>query len=342
LLGVLFAVPICLGAWYFASGPRTSLIGAVVLLGLLLPAGVYTELVAAAVRGFGKSATSLVGEMLVRPVVAGTLLGVFVFLGMSIASPQAIGAYLAGTLGASILSTYVLLKTIPAASSSAPAKLKRSWSRAAGLMMLANGFLAVLYSLDVLMVGALHSTTSSGIYNVATKLAILVLFMMNAAQVVAGPMFAAAHAHGRPEELRRVVRTFNFLSALAGIPIACLIAVLSPWLLAAFGPEFGDARYPLLVLLAMQALNALTGPVGLLLGMTGRQKDLAMLLGCAVLLNAALNWWLIPTHGALGAAWASFISHAAWKIAGVVHIHRTLRIDCSIMDGLRRSSIAGA
>jgi O-antigen/teichoic acid export membrane protein len=202
--------------------------------------------------------------------------------------------------------------------------------------MIANGFLTVLYSLDILMLGALDSTTSSGLYNVATKLAVLVLFAMNAAQVVAGPMLADAHSRGRPDQLRRVVRIFNALSVLIAIPSACVIALLSPFLLAAFGSEFDAAQSALLVLLGMQVVNALTGPVGLLLGMTGRQQDLAVLLGGAVLLNAALNLWLIPEYGALGAAWASLISHTAWNIAGVVHIRRKLRIDCSIIDWARR------
>jgi O-antigen/teichoic acid export membrane protein len=39
----------------------------------------------------------------------------------------------------------------------------------------------------------------------------------------------------------------------------------------------------------------------------------------AVLLNAFLNWWWIPNHGGIGAAWATLIAYtAAWILSSFV------------------------
>jgi O-antigen/teichoic acid export membrane protein len=336
VLGVVSTALICAGAWLLAKTEGRSFGGAVFITGLLIPVSASSELIAAAVRGLGRSARSLLGDMLVRPIVCAAILAIAIYIGLSIGAREALGCYLLGTVASLLLSRYFLMRALSwSPQSSAIARLRRFWSRSAALLMMANGFLVLLYSVDVLMLGAMDNMVSSGLYNVASKLAILVIFVMNASQIVAGPMMAAAYANGRYGELQRIVRLLTLLSLLSGAPIAMLLALASPWVLHAFGPGFPQAADALFVLLAMQCVNVATGPVGLLLAMTGRQSVLAWLLFGGVLLNVLLNLALIPRFGLMGAAWSSFIAHTAWNIAGVVHIRRTLGIDCSLAGWIR-------
>lgn len=335
VLGLITTAPVCAGAWLLAKSSGPAFDGAVAITGLLVPVGACSELIAAGVRGLGRAARSLVGDMLVRPIVSGAIIMAAVAVGYSVGARAALGSYLLGTVASLLVSRYFLLRKVSWSHERAAERLRGFWSRSAALLMLANGFLVLLYSLDVMMLGAMDNMVSSGLYNVASKLAILVIFIINAAQSVAGPMMAAAYANARVGELQRIVRLFTLLMLLTGLPIAVLLALASRWVLLAFGPEFPQAADALLVLLAMQVVNVATGPVGLLLAMTGRQSVLAWLLFAGVSLNVALNLVLIPRFGLIGAAWSSFIAHSAWNIAGVAYIRRTLGIDCSLVGWIR-------
>ena len=330
-VGFVVSIPLCAAAWLLARTDGTSLTGAIVLTGVLVPTGACSELVAAGVRGLGQTARSLVGDMMIRPIVAAAALFVSIAVGVEIGAREAHGVYLLGTVISLLLSTYFLVQALPWRRELAPRRLRQFWSRSAGLLMVANGFQLLLYSVDVLMLGSLDGMVSSGLYNVASKLAILVIFIMNAAQSVAGPMMAAAYASARHDELNRIVRLFTLVSLVAGLPLAILLGAAAPWVLHAFGPEFEAARGALLVLLAMQCVNVATGPVGMLLAMTGRQRALAKLLAGGLVLNVVLNTVMIPKFGLMGAAWSAFVAHSAWNIAGVLHIRKELGIDCSLV-----------
>ena len=93
-----------------------------------------------------------------------------------------------------------------------------------------------------------------------------------------------------------------------------IIVVGGRFLLAAFGPGFEDAYIPLVILGAGQLVNALCGPVGLLLMMTGNERlTLAVLVG-SVIVNLVLNVLLIPVWGLTGAAVSTGVSMALWNI----------------------------
>jgi O-antigen/teichoic acid export membrane protein len=215
-------------------------------------------------------------------------------------------------------------------------QLTRIWVSSAATLMLANGFLVLLYTVDVILLGALESTTTAGLYSVASKLAILVLFVMNAVQAIGGPLLAEAYAARRTVELRRVIRMFNALTAVSAIPAAAILALGAEWFLGIFGEGFRTAAPALRILALMQVLNVLTGPVGILMSMTGRQRNLALLLAAGFAMHFVLCVVLIPKYGLIGAAWSALAAHAAWNLAGAVIVWRVAGIDCSVLDWLRR------
>jgi O-antigen/teichoic acid export membrane protein len=78
-----------------------------------------------------------------------------------------------------------------------------------------------------------------------------------------------------------------------------------------------------------------TWAVGFLASMTGHQRQSAIGLAVAVVLNALLNLWLIPAYGIVGAAAASALSLGAWQIAMVVLIRRAVGVDPTLMSIVR-------
>jgi O-antigen/teichoic acid export membrane protein len=83
---------------------------------------------------------------------------------------------------------------------------------------------------------------------------------------------------------------------------------------------------PLVIMVAGQLVNALVGPVGLLLTMTGEQKAAVWILGVSAAVGIALGFLLIPTHGIVGAAWATTASRAGWNVAMAVAVWRRMGV----------------
>jgi len=87
-----------------------------------------------------------------------------------------------------------------------------------------------------------------------------------------------------------------------------------------------------------QLINAATGSVGLLLIMTGYERDAAICVGISAVLNVVLNATLIPKWGLTGAAIATTSSMMVWNILLAIWVYRRLRIHSTALGeiGLSR------
>jgi O-antigen/teichoic acid export membrane protein len=115
--------------------------------------------------------------------------------------------------------------------------------------------------------------------------------------------------------------------------VAVLLVVGKPLLLL-FGPSFGDG-YILIPIFSVGVLaRASIGPAETVLIMAGQQAISAWVYGAAFLLNVALNMWLTPRFGLVGAAWATSISLIAETIALYIISRTRLGLRSSIFDAL--------
>jgi O-antigen/teichoic acid export membrane protein len=245
-------------------------------------------------------------------------------------------AYAVGTIAAAVIAGGLVRRRIGGIPARVHPRLQRAWVWFAVVLMFANAFLILLYTLDTILIGALKNTTEAGLYAVASRVAILVLFVMNALQSIGAPLFAEAYAVDRVSGLRKVVRAFNVVSVAAALPIALILVLFAEPVLATFGADFRSAFPVLQILAGMQVINVLTGPVGVLMSMTGQQNRLAALLAGGLIVHLLLCVFLIPEYGAVGAAWAAFIAHGVWNLLGVFLVRTKTGIDCSVFDWLRR------
>ena len=122
--------------------------------------------------------------------------------------------------------------------------------------------------------------------------------------------------------LKRGVRFIALLSTV----LTAVIIIFSDWLLSFFGPEYVKASHALIILAAGHFLASLCGVTATYLNMTKKQKSLQNILIAAVILNALLNWGLIPHFGIEGAAMASAASVLFWNVCGVYLAYRKDRI----------------
>ena len=196
------------------------------------------------------------------------------------------------------------------------------WVRASLPVMLMTGMSMLTKHTDVAMLGILTGTDAAGLYFPVARMSELAAFGLLSANAIAAPMISELHTAGQRERLQRLLT----LAAIgtSALTLVALLAfwLLGEWVLGLFGPAFPAAYPALMVLLAGQVVNALCGPVGLVMTMTGHQDRASLVLVCGALLNVALNAALIPPFGLMGAAAASAITMAFWNLWMLMEVLR--------------------
>lgn len=187
-------------------------------------------------------------------------------------------------------------------------------------MVIAGSMFFIMQWTDTILIGIFRTESEVGVYAVALKLATLATVSLLAINGIAAPKYAELYSQGKLEELAVVVRQSTKLIFWTSFPVVLILAVLSPYLLGFFGPEFKLGVNALLLLLMGYFVNAISGSVGLLLQMTGKQKAFQRIIVVAAIINITLNVVLIPMFGINGAAFANTTSMLFWNLAAVAYI----------------------
>jgi O-antigen/teichoic acid export membrane protein len=168
----------------------------------------------------------------------------------------------------------------------------------------------LLRQMDTIMLGHFANERDVGIYSVALKISSFMLIGLEIALPIVAPLFSQ-FSETRNIELTEVLFTTvtKWLSYSGLVMFAC-IAIFRVELLHVFGKGFTVGATALLILAAGQLVNAGTGPTGVLLTMTGKQKWEVANTISMVAFNFLLNLVLIPPMGLIGAAIATAVSIA--------------------------------
>ncbi len=247
---------------------------------------------------------------------------------------------LAAALAVLALQGRPLLRALPAPALPAEAAYERpTWRRVALPLLLVSGFILILNQTDILMVGSLLGPREAGFYRAASKTASLVGIVFVAAVAAAGPLMAALHAEGARARLQRLASAVAHGIFWPSLALVLALALFAGPVLRLFGPDFGEARWVLIVLALGQLANAGAGLAATVLNLTGYQRWGASIFGWSALLNVALNAAGIALLGLLGAAAATALTTACTGVAFCLLARRKLRLDPSIVYALRGKAV---
>ncbi|MCA8971165.1 MAG: flippase [Planctomycetes bacterium] len=185
-----------------------------------------------------------------------------------------------------------------------------TWRRTSLPMMLVASFELLLANTDILMMFWIRGAAETGVYNIAVRTSASLLFLFFAMTAFAAPRIAATHAQGDRRgllEFAAKMRLFVVMPTIAG---AVVLLLAGRMLFDLFGHEFTSAYAPCMILTGGVVFRTLSGPSDSLLTMTGRERQLAVVLATACSLNIVLNTILIPFYGGIGAAIATTVSVA--------------------------------
>jgi O-antigen/teichoic acid export membrane protein len=148
---------------------------------------------------------------------------------------------------------------------------------------------------------------AAGLYSTAAGIYELSLSISSAFITAAFPVLVGQAALGIARARVGIQRSFDFLALMAA-PVAVSIAVLAPQAVAFVtrgDVRFAPAAEPLRVLIVAAAFSYLTSLMAYLLYAIDRQRDTLVVNAFILVANVALNLYLIPRKGAVGAAWAT-------------------------------------
>lgn len=278
---------------------------------------------AKALQGLKNVRDSMLIQSVLVPLVAGALV---LLLAPEFGVNGAAMAYVAGASVALIYGVFRWRAAMAGQKQVAPRFAVRDLLRSSTPLLGAMLIQQLTLALPVLLLGVWASSSEVGLFGAANRAAMLVGLVLIAANSIIAPKMAALYRQGEMESLGRMTRHSALLLTLMALPAIGLFLVVPQWVMSLFGREFTDAWLMLVVMALGQLVNVMTGSVGFLLMMTGREKsylgaNLAALALCAVLCVA-----LIPWFGGLGAAAATAASLAIVNLLRVRYVWREMGI----------------
>ena len=220
----------------------------------------------------------------------------------------AVCAYFMGTLSALGWGLFVWRRQVKSYADSPVIEKRDLWSVSSKLWVMSLVSNALMPWGPILVLGAVGSSTETGIFGAAVRLSVIISFFHTAAYSVVAPTFAKLIEAGDFLGLQRVACRFSLAIFGLSAPFLFVMILEGESIMGLFGSEFVEGALALQILSVGQGLNVLVGAVGLLLIMSGHERDIrsASFLSAVVLLVACLS--LIPPYGSVGAAIASMFA----------------------------------
>ena len=330
-LGVTVVGATVLGAGLAAAAPWVAsmlhdpgLTDGIRLVGLTLPAATFSDAALAATQGWRTQRPFTYVGRIYEPLTRLALTVGALAIGAGLLG--ALWALAIGAWSAAALAAWTLQRRMRQAPRAQPVYRIRevtgfsiiSWASA----LAATGLIWA----DTLLLGNMRTAQEVGVYNVATRLVMLAVFVMAPINAAFSPHIAHLHHTGQKAELARTYGSATGWIVRLSMPAFVLLVVFPEELLHLFGHGFRTGASVTAILAAGQLVSAAAGPCGTVLTMSGRVW-LNMVDNVGVLvLNVAMNLWLIPSHGAVGAAVAWSVSLVVANVAKALQVRYVLGV----------------
>lgn len=286
-----------------------------------LPAATFTDAALAATQGFRTMKPFALISLVFEPVLRLAFTVLLVLLGMGLNGVMM--ALVASNLIAACLAATALRRLIGAPVAPATYNARRLFSFSIVSWMAALAGSGLLWA-DTILLGLLRSSAEVGVYNVATRLVLLATMVMPPINAAFAPRIADLYHRGQLESLHRTYEVATSWIVRLSLPGFVILVAFPGDLLALFGKGFRVGAAVTIILAIGKLTDAVTGPCGLMLNMSGRPMWSMINQISVLVLNVLLNLWLIPRYGIVGSAIAWAVSLELVNAARVVQVWGTM------------------
>ncbi len=312
---------------------------------VLLPLITLTRVRQCAMQGLHRVALGTLPEMVVQPAILLAFLGIAYWLGGGhLTAPGAMGLNVAACIIAFTIGTKLLLNSIPGKAEETPVEAQPwDWRKSALPLMFAASSGVIYAQADTLMLGSIKGANAVGIYGIADHGSDLIMILVLVVSTALAPHVARLYATGDLGGIERVAIKFARATFLCSLPMALAFAGFGYWyLLMFYGSAFTAGQRALTILSIGKILSVMLGLPGMILIMTGYERDAARAIGLSAIITILLNLVLIPLWGLEGTAIATASTTILWNILMAVLLYKRLGIHCTALGriSLRHASEA--
>ncbi len=289
-----------------------------------LPFYILTYLGSRMARALGKMRVDVLLDSILQPALFLLLAGILLLFGRGFTT--ALYAFLASTVLAAGASAYAIYRLFPPLFSSlSPTVNLRSLLRFSlpivGVSLASMG----LARADRIMLSPLAGEEAVGLYTAASKMSVQLRFVLFALTAAFSPVISELYHSDRTDELARLYADTVRWITIGTLPLAVVLIVFAPDIMAIFGPDFREGAVLLRLLSVAYVVVAGSGSVGHMLQMSDHQDFTFWVNAGTAVLNIGLNWTLIRWYGVVGAAIATGTAHILgnlFQLWGLYHFTR--------------------
>ncbi|SDR75291.1 Membrane protein involved in the export of O-antigen and teichoic acid [Formosa sp. Hel1_31_208] len=197
-------------------------------------------------------------------------------------------------------------------------------------LMSSTYFYVLLLWSDKIILGVFETEVNIGVYDIVTKIAVVITFTYEAINSILAPKISNAFSANDMALLQKNVRFSVRMTFFTGLIIFIGILIFHGFVLEFLGEVYLSGVYALMVLCVGKVLISLFGPVSDILQMTGHQKVYSRIMFLTLIINLVLNYILIRTMGINGAAIATSLAFLLMFLLSYIYIRRELKINSFI------------
>lgn len=191
-------------------------------------------------------------------------------------------------------------------------------------LVFASGFLFLEAWLSVFMLGFLATPKEVGIFSAAYKTSLLVQGIIMSFNTMFSPIISDLHHKMELKKLQSLFEMVTRWMFSLSLPLILIMCIFPQEILSIFGKDFMIGGAAFIILSISQLINAFSGPLGVMIDMSGRSKITFLNSVLHFLLQAILCLILIPRYGVTGAALAKLISILFLRVLLLLQVHHFL------------------
>ena len=175
-------------------------------------------------------------------------------------------------------------------------------------LLLVSGTAVIASNADAFMLGWLSNVKEVGLYTVAARLALLVILFLQVTNSAISPKLASLISDKEFEQVSILVKRVTLGLGFIAVIFLIVFIFFGDFFLGLWGQEFKEAYWVLVILSIGQFVNIVTGCAGVLLIMSGFEREHGYISFLSLIINLCLNFFLIKYYGAIGAAIATSVT----------------------------------
>jgi O-antigen/teichoic acid export membrane protein len=293
-----------------------------------IPFSVLIVIFTSIFRGFDRVEPNVYFQNILSYVLLLPLLGIVILFGLSFLG--IFYAYLASIALTCIAFAVYTAKKLPISvkGENVNAHSLRKELLIFSLPLLAVSILGMIMTwTDTLMLGYFKTPDIVGLYNAALPLASLIPVVLTSMIFLYVPIASQLYSQNLMDELRRNYAILTKWMFALSLPLFLIIFLFPETVLnTLFGSRYIEASIALQILALGMFIHTFLGPNGATLIITGKTRFLMWTSLIGAIMNIALNIFLIPLLGIVGAAIASAASLAVINVLNSTWLYLLFRI----------------